>query len=57
MYSIVIQELVKSNVTFNQEYKMKGTLVFLHLYSLISRLTSPLNHLGTSSVLLSNLQP
>ena len=30
MYSIVIQELVKSNVTFNQEYKMKGTLVFLH---------------------------
>ena len=52
MYSIVIQELVKSNVTFNQEYKMKGTLVFLHFMFfdifLYSTLTSPQIHLGTS---------
>ena len=30
IYKIWLQELVRSNVTFNQEYKLEGTLVLLH---------------------------
>ena len=46
MYSIGIQELVKSNVTINQEYKMKGTLVFLHFIFFDFNIDEPSDSFG-----------